>query len=125
MFGLHPTEHHRVRYFAPPDLQTALQRAQKPVGMVPGYSACSSSSSSRLVRQGAALNQECSCAVTGANRAAASVRWHVPGVVKVDVSFEEHTAVVTFDDAQTDVATLTAATAGNGYPSHLAEASGG
>jgi copper chaperone CopZ len=46
-------------------------------------------------------------------------------VVKVDVSFEEHTAVVTFDDAQTDVATLTAATAGNGYPSHLAEASGG
>ncbi|MBA3562579.1 MAG: mercury resistance system periplasmic binding protein MerP [Gammaproteobacteria bacterium] len=45
----------------------------------------------------------------------------VPGVVKVDVSFENRAAVVTFDDAQTDVTALTAATARNGYPSHPIE----
>lgn len=49
----------------------------------------------------------------------------VSGVKTVDVSFEERTAIVTFDDAQTNVDALTAATAGNGYPSHPAGASGG
>jgi len=49
----------------------------------------------------------------------------VPGVIKVDVSFEDRTATVTFDDVETDVPALTAATAGNGYPSRLAENSGG
>ena len=49
----------------------------------------------------------------------------VTGVVKVDVSFEDRTATVTFDDAQTDVPALTAATAESGYPSQLAEAPGG
>lgn len=49
----------------------------------------------------------------------------VPGVVKVDVSFVHRSAVVSFDDAHTDVADLTAATAGSGFPSSLAENSGG
>ena len=49
----------------------------------------------------------------------------VPGVINVDVSFEDGMAIVVFDDAQTDVADLTAATAGSGYPSRLAENSGG
>lgn len=49
----------------------------------------------------------------------------VPGVVKVEVSYVHRTAIVSFDDAQTDVADLTAATAGSGYPSSLAENSGG
>lgn len=49
----------------------------------------------------------------------------VPGVIEVDVSLEDRIAIVTFDDAQTNVPALTAATAGNGYPSRLAEASGG
>lgn len=49
----------------------------------------------------------------------------VPGVVEVDVSFEDQAAVVTFDDARTDVAALTAATAGNGYPSHPVAQPGG
>lgn len=49
----------------------------------------------------------------------------VPGVLRTDVSLEEKTAVVTFDDAKTDPAALTAATAGAGYPSHPVEGSGG
>jgi mercuric ion binding protein len=49
----------------------------------------------------------------------------VPGVTKVDISFEDRTALVVFDDAQTDVAKLTAATAGSGYPSRLTANSGG
>lgn len=43
----------------------------------------------------------------------------VPGVAKVEVSLAEKTAVVTFDDAETDVASLTEATAGVGFPSRL------
>lgn len=45
----------------------------------------------------------------------------VPGVTEVDVSMAEETAVVTFDDAETDVAALTQATASVGFPSRLAE----
>jgi len=41
----------------------------------------------------------------------------VPGVAKAVVSFADKTAVVTFDDARTDVTALTAATGNAGYPS--------
>jgi len=49
----------------------------------------------------------------------------VPGVARVDISFEEKKAIVIFDDAKADVAALTAATADVGYPAHLVEATGG
>jgi mercuric ion binding protein len=45
----------------------------------------------------------------------------VPGVTAVDVSMAEKAAVVTFDDAETDVARLTEATAGVGFPSRMAD----
>lgn len=45
----------------------------------------------------------------------------VPGVERVEVSYAEKRAVVTFDDAETDVAALTKATAGVGFPSDLVE----
>ena len=45
----------------------------------------------------------------------------MPGVAKVDVSLAEKAAVVTFDDAETDVAALAEATAGVGFPSRVAE----
>jgi mercuric ion binding protein len=41
----------------------------------------------------------------------------VPGVAKVVVSYEDKTAIVTYDDSKTDVKTLTNATTGAGYPS--------
>lgn len=41
----------------------------------------------------------------------------VPGVAKVAVSYQDKTAVVTYDDGKTDVQALTAATANAGYPS--------
>lgn len=41
----------------------------------------------------------------------------VKGVSKTEVSFEKKLAVVTFDDAQTNVQALTQATANAGYPS--------
>lgn len=41
----------------------------------------------------------------------------VPGVRAVSVSYEDKTAVVTFDDAKTNVQALTAATTNAGYPS--------
>jgi periplasmic mercuric ion binding protein len=41
----------------------------------------------------------------------------VPGVTKVDVSYKDKTAVVTFDDARAGVNALTAATTNAGYPS--------
>ena len=41
----------------------------------------------------------------------------VPGVKAVSVSFEDKTAVVTYDDAKTDVKALTTATTNAGYPS--------
>ncbi len=43
----------------------------------------------------------------------------VPGVSEVKISFEKKTAVVTFDDAKTNVAALTKATEGVGFPSML------
>jgi periplasmic mercuric ion binding protein len=45
----------------------------------------------------------------------------VPGVAAVDVSMAEKAAVVTFDDSETDVARLTEATAGVGFPSRVAD----
>lgn len=41
----------------------------------------------------------------------------VPGVSSAEVSFEDKTATVTFDDARTGVDALTRATADAGYPS--------
>lgn len=41
----------------------------------------------------------------------------VPGVSKVDVSYARKEAVVTYDDAKTNVAALTKATSNAGYPS--------
>lgn len=41
----------------------------------------------------------------------------VPGVKMVSVSFEDKTAVVTFDDTKTNVKALTTATTNAGYPS--------
>jgi mercuric ion binding protein len=41
----------------------------------------------------------------------------VPGVAKVAVSYQDKTAIVTFDDSKTDVKTLTDATTSAGYPS--------
>ena len=45
----------------------------------------------------------------------------VSGVTAVDVSMAEKAAVVTFDDAETDVAKLTEVTAGVGFPSRVAD----
>jgi mercuric ion binding protein len=44
----------------------------------------------------------------------------VQGVIHAEVSFENKTAAVTFDDTQTDLAVITAATAEAGFPSHPA-----
>ncbi|CAN5205777.1 mercury resistance system periplasmic binding protein MerP [soil metagenome] len=41
----------------------------------------------------------------------------VPGVSKAVVSYRQREAKVTYDDAKTDLASLTAATADAGYPS--------
>lgn len=41
----------------------------------------------------------------------------VPGVAKTEVSYESKEAVVTYDDAKTDVAALIKATTDAGYPS--------
>ena len=41
----------------------------------------------------------------------------VEGVAKVEVSFEKKLAIVTFDNAKTNLAKLTQATANAGYPS--------
>jgi mercuric ion binding protein len=41
----------------------------------------------------------------------------VSGVAKVTVSYQDKTAIVSYDDSKTDVKTLTNATAGAGYPS--------
>lgn len=43
----------------------------------------------------------------------------VEGVNKIDVSFDKREAVVTFDDAKTDVQTLTKATEDAGYRSSV------
>lgn len=45
----------------------------------------------------------------------------VSGVKRADVSFQEKSATVTFDDAVTSVAGLTKATADVGFPSRLVE----
>lgn len=43
----------------------------------------------------------------------------VKGVSKVDVTFEQREAVVTFDDARTNVQALTKATGNAGYPASV------
>jgi len=45
---------------------------------------------------------------------------NVPGVSDVRVSFAQKTAMVTFDDSETNVGVLTEATSASGYPSRLA-----
>jgi mercuric ion binding protein len=45
----------------------------------------------------------------------------VPGVKRAVVSYQRRNAVVTFDDASTNVAALTRATDDAGYPSFLAD----
>ncbi len=47
----------------------------------------------------------------------------VPGVKDVKVSFREKTAVVTFDDARTDIEALTNSTFEMGFPSEALEES--
>lgn len=46
----------------------------------------------------------------------------VDGVTRAEVDYDKRQAVVTFDDAKTDVAKLTRATADAGYPSTFREA---
>jgi mercuric ion binding protein len=46
----------------------------------------------------------------------------VPGVIKVAVSFERKTALVTFDDQKTTITAILAAPTNAGYPTKLAEA---
>ncbi len=43
----------------------------------------------------------------------------VPGVSKAEVSFEDKSATVTFNDEKTSITALTEATANAGYPSTL------
>ncbi len=45
----------------------------------------------------------------------------VDGVTAVEVSFAKNSAVVTYDDSKTEVATLTLATADVGFPSTVKE----
>ena len=45
----------------------------------------------------------------------------VNGVKEVDVSYQEQTAVVTFDDEQTTVAALTQATSDVGFPAEVVQ----
>ncbi|MGH8628200.1 MAG: mercury resistance system periplasmic binding protein MerP [Gammaproteobacteria bacterium] len=45
----------------------------------------------------------------------------IDGVSRVEVSLEAKTAIVTYDDAKTDVAALIGATTNAGYPSHVAK----
>ncbi len=45
----------------------------------------------------------------------------VEGVSKAEVDFDKRRAVVTFDDAKTDVGALTTATTNAGYPSTVAK----
>ena len=47
----------------------------------------------------------------------------VDGVTKTEVSFDKRQAVVTYDDAKTNVDSLTKATADAGYPSAVIEGS--
>ncbi len=41
----------------------------------------------------------------------------VPGVIRAEISFEDKTAAVTFEDTEVDLAAITAATMAVGYPS--------
>jgi len=48
----------------------------------------------------------------------------ISGVTKVKVSYEQKTAIVTFDDAKTNTEALTDATFDSGYPSELVKTDG-
>ena len=48
----------------------------------------------------------------------------VPGVTRVDVSFETKTASVTFDDGKTNPEAIAAASANVGYPAHVTQQGG-
>lgn len=48
----------------------------------------------------------------------------VPGVSRVEVSFEKKAAVVTFDDAGTTVEAVAAASTDAGFPAQLADTEG-
>ncbi len=43
----------------------------------------------------------------------------VAGVNEIMIAYEEQTVIVNFDDGQTDIAALTAATANSGFPSRI------
>jgi mercuric ion binding protein len=43
----------------------------------------------------------------------------VEGVSDVMISYEEQTVIVNYDDGQTDLAAITAATANSGFPSRI------
>ncbi|CAH9018020.1 mercury resistance system periplasmic binding protein MerP [Candidatus Nitrosacidococcus sp. I8] len=43
----------------------------------------------------------------------------VDGVSKIDIAFDKHEAVVTYDDAKVDVQKLTETTKNSGYPSSV------
>jgi mercuric ion binding protein len=63
----------------------------------------------------AVQNMDCSaCPITVRSSLEA-----VPGVAKAVVSYENKTAVVTFEDAKTNVPALISATTNAGYPSAL------
>lgn len=63
-------------------------------------------------------NMTCATCLPTVRRALSAV----PGVVKVDVSLERMSAVVTFDDQKTTVQALLAAPTNAGYPAKLAAA---
>jgi len=48
----------------------------------------------------------------------------VSGVTAVEISFEQKTALVTFDDTKTNIDALTDATFDSGYPSELIKTDG-
>lgn len=50
---------------------------------------------------------------------------HVTGVSKVDVNFEQKTAIIDFDDVLSSVVALTQATEDAGYPSTVRESAAG
>ena len=74
------------------------------------------------------LGAEQSCTLAVDNMSCASCPYiikqtlsGVTGVLDVQVSFEDKTATVIYDDAQTDVAAMTDATTNAGFPSTLIE----
>jgi mercuric ion binding protein len=90
-------------------------RMNKPAAFAIGLGLLASSSAFAAERTVTLAVQNMYCAACP-HTVRASLR-AVPGVKDVAVSAQEKTAVVTYDDAQTDVKALTAATTNAGYPS--------